>query len=135
MAKVKSSCGCVNEEQKQKEKGRRMKSFAVGTAVIGVIAVTVSVVIGKKRGIEMRKMCKSKVLDTVEKTMDSIQDRADAVHATAEHAAKAASKAIENIDNNSNELNEEIKEGYHDVKNDIHKTVENIASDLKKAER
>jgi len=131
MIKIDKTCDFINEKMRPKEKSEKAKKFALRVALIGAIGVTFCALMAAKKGMEIRNMCKSKALDTVEKTKDNIQDKAAAVHVAADHAAKAASKAINNIDNDSNELRENIEEVYHDVKKGVDEKAEDLSKDIK----
>ena len=135
MVKIKNYCDIANEKHKRMAKERKAKKFAVGIAVIGAIGVTFGIMMATKKGMELHKIFKSRALDYVEKTKDTIQNRADAVHDTAENAAMVADDVFNNLDKKADDLHKNIKHGYHDVKNDISKTVKNISSDLKKADK
>jgi len=119
----------------QKEKASKAKKFAVGVAVIGAAGALTCIIMTTRKVIEMRGKCKSKALNSVEKAMNTVQDKAEAINIAAEKAAKTATSAINDIDKKTDDLNVDIKGGYHNVKNDINKTAENISNDLKKADK
>jgi len=135
MFKIEKCLEMQKERYKRMERERKAEKFAVGLSIIGAIGLTTGIVMTVKKGMELHKMCKGKALDTVEKTKTIIQDKADAVHDSAEHTAKAVDDVINNLDRKADDLHKNIKHGYHEVKNDVSKTIENITSDLKKDEQ
>ena len=135
MVKIINPCSLLNERMRQKEKKEKAKKFAVGIAVISAIGVTFCVMMATKKGMEMHRMCRRKALDAVDNAKETIKDKVDAINKAADKTSKSAGKVVNEINKKTDDLHEDLNDGYHAVKNDVAKTAENISHDLKKDEK
>lgn len=93
---------------------------------------------GNKFGLDieyMHRICRRKALDAVANAKATIKEKADTMNKAADKAAKSAGKVINEISKKTDDLHEDLNDGYHAVKNDIANAAENISHDLKKDEK
>lgn len=120
----------VGKEKRKKERVKAAQRFAVGMGVVAAVSVTTGILFAPKSGKETREDFKKKAVNTVETIRNTVQKKAETVKDSAAHAAKVAYNVIKDVHEKTESVKKDIKDGYHEMTQDIDKTAEIISNEL-----
>jgi len=120
----------VSKEKRKKERVKVAQKLAVGMGVVAAVSVTTGILFAPKSGKETRECLKKKAVNTVETIKDTIQKKAETVKDSAAHAAKEAYNVIKDVQGKKEIVKKDIKDDYHEMTQDIHKTAEIIPNEF-----
>ena len=120
----------VGKEKRKKEGVKAAQRFAVGMGVVAAVSVTTGILFAPKSGKETREDLKKKAVNTVETIKDTVQKKAETVKDSAAHAAKEAYNVLKDVYEKTESVKKDIKDGYHEMTQDIDKTAEIISNEL-----
>jgi gas vesicle protein len=123
----------VSKEKRKKERVKAAQKFAVGMGVVAAVGVATGILFAPKSGKETREDLKKKSLNIVETIKGTVQKKAETVKDSAAHAAQEVCNVIKDVHGKTEGIKKEIKDGYHEITQDIHKTAENISNELNKS--
>ncbi|MFZ3131556.1 MAG: YtxH domain-containing protein, partial [Desulfosporosinus sp.] len=120
----------VSKEKRKKERVKVAQKLAVGMGVVAAVSVTTGILFAPKSGKETREYLEKKAVNTVETIKDTVQKKAETVKDSAAHAAKEAYNVIKDVQGKKEIVKKDIKDGHHEMTQDIHKTAEIISNEL-----
>ena len=94
---------------------------AVGVSLIVAAGVATGILFAPKSGKETREDLKKKAVNTVETIKDKV---------SAHSAQEVVCNVIQNVHGKTEGVKKDIKDGFHEITQDIHKTAENISNEL-----
>jgi len=119
----------VSKEKRRQERVKAAQKFAVGMGVVAAVGVAIGIIFAPKSGKETRADLKQRAINTVETIKDTVQKKSEAVKDSAAHAAQEVSNVIKDVHGKTEGVKKDIKDGYHEITQDIHKTAENISNE------
>ena len=122
----------VSKEKRKKERVKAAQKVTVGMGIIAAVGVATGILFAPKSGKETREDLKKKAVNTVVTIKDTVQKKSEAVKDSAADAAQKASNAIKDVHGKTERVKKDIKDGYHEITQDIHETAENISNEPNK---
>jgi len=123
----------VSKEKRKKERVKVAQKFAVGMGVVAAVGVATGILFAPKSGKETREDLKKKALNIGETIKGTVQKKAETVKDSAAHAAQEVCNVIKDVHGKAEGVKKDIKDGYHEITQDIHKTAENISNEFNKS--
>jgi gas vesicle protein len=126
---LKNLLDMTGKEKKRKQRVKTAQMVALGVGVAAVTAaagVATGILIAPKSGKETRKDMKKRVLSF----NDAVQRKAVKIKNSAADAAQTVGNAIKDIHKKTTGVNQDIKDGLHDIKRDIQHTAKHVSHEL-----
>lgn len=129
---IKDILDMVNKEKRKRDRADAIQKLAVGMGVVVAVSVASGILLAPKSGKETREDLKKKAIDAVEIIRDTIRTKAETVKDSAVHAVQEAGSVIKNVHGKTEGVKKDMKDGCHEIAQDIGKTMENISDELNK---
>lgn len=123
----------ANNKKRKAERVNSVREFAVGMGIVAVAGVAIGILFAPKSGKEIRNGFKKKAVSAVETIKGTVQKKADMVNNSAAHIAQEVCAVIKDVNGKTQNIKKEVKDGYHEITQDIQKTAENISNELNKS--
>lgn len=120
----------VNNEKRRSDSMKTTQKFIIGIGIVAAVGVAAGILLTLKLGKETREDLKKKAIITVRDINDSLQKKAEAAKNFSANSAQDISNTIEDFYKKTDGVKKDIKDGYHEITQDIHKTADNISNDL-----
>jgi len=122
----------VSKEKRKRERVKAAQKFAVGMGVVTAVGVATGILFAPKSGKETREDLKKKAVNTVGTIKEIVQKKLGTVKDSAAHAAQEVCNVIKDVHGKTEGVKNDVKDGCHEITQDIHKTAENISNELNK---
>ena len=120
----------VNKEKRERSKVKAAQKIAVGVSIAATVGIATGILLAPKAGKETREDIKKKVGDTVETIKDTVHKKVDAVKETTTQAAQDVNHAIHGVHGKGLRIKKDMKDGLHNIEQDIEKTAEKISDEI-----
>jgi gas vesicle protein len=120
----------LNRETRKTEKTKAAQKFAIGIVVAAAAGAAAGILFALKPGKETREDLSEKALNTAETIRETVQKKAATMHDSAAHAAQEVRDVIEKAHGKPEDVMKNLKDGYHEIKQDIQYTAEKISDDI-----
>jgi len=115
---------------KQIERVKATQKFAVGMGLAATAGMATGLLLAPKSGKQTREDLKENAVNTVDTIKDTVQKKAEMVKDSAAQAEQEAANIIKDIYGKTEGVKKDLKDGYHEINQDIHKTAESISKEL-----
>ena len=112
----------VNKEKRKRNKVKTVQRIAVGVSVATTIGIATGILLAPKSGKETREDMKKKALDTEENIKDTVKKKVDSVKESATQVAQNINNVIHGVHCKTEGIKKDMKDGYHDITQEIQKT-------------
>lgn len=129
---IKELIGNIGKEKKRKERVKAAQKLAVVMGAAAAVGMATGLLLAPKSGKETREEFKKKAVNTIEDIKDTVQKKAEAVKDSTTHAAKDVRNFIKDVHGKKEGVEKDIKNGLHELKQDINETAEDIANEIKR---
>lgn len=116
----------MSPEEKKNKKVEAGQKFVIGMGIAIAAFAALGIVYTTKSGKGVLKNMKRKTLEISESIQNTALNGSEDVQNSAKHAAQKVIDVIDDADDKSEVINENVKHGFHEISKDIHKTAENI---------
>jgi len=123
----------VSREKRMRERAEATQRFAVGMGVAAVLGVATGIFFAPNSGKETREDLKKKTIDMIETIKDTVKKKVETAKDSANHAAQEVCNVIKDVHGKTEAVKKDVKDGYDEITQDIHKTAENISNELNKS--
>ena len=89
----------------------------------------------KKEKIKMAQKFAEKIVNKEDAIQNAIQEKAETMKGSAVHAAQEAGNCVKEVHEKSQGVIEDMKDGRHEILQDMHKTADNISEEFNKHEK
>ncbi len=73
----------------------------------------------------------NKAINNIESINNAVQKKAEAIKDSSAHTTQKICNVIKEVNGKTKGVKKDIKDGYNEIKQDIHKTAKNISKELK----
>jgi len=121
------------QRQRKNQRIKSAQKIAVGVGSVIAAGAILGILFISKTGKGVLNNMKKKTVNISESIKDAVQNGAETVQNSAEHAAEKLCDVIDDADKNSELISKNMDHGIHEVSQDIHKTAEAISKGLDKS--
>jgi len=122
------------KREREKERVKAAQKLAVGMGVVAAAGGATGIIFAPKSGKETREDLKKEAINSVETIKDTVQKKAATVKDSTAHASQELCKkyvmSSKKFMKKGQAVKNDIKDSYHEITQDIHKTAENISDEF-----
>lgn len=122
----------LSEKKRKQDSIKEVKKIAIVIGVSTVLGIITGLLLARKSGKEVIEGIKEKAEDTAETIIYNVQKNVDTAKDYMAQAAFEVNNVIDDIQDKTNFIKKDIKDGYAKVTHDIQKSVDDISQEINK---
>jgi len=122
----------LSKEKIKRERAKTAKRFCAGMGIVAAIGagIATAVLFAGKSGKEIQISMKNSAESIAETIKDTVQKKAGSVKNGVNYATDEVHRVIKDVDGKIEAVKTEMKDGGHEIKQDMHETAKNISKEL-----